>query len=466
MQYLSIIDLLLSPIYLIAILLFARNTVARNIESRPEYKYYIYGLLAKITGGVLVCLIYTLYYDGGDTTYYFFNGAVPMRNLFNKNPFDFFYVLFHENTIEGYLLFDSSTLWPSYWRDPQAFFVIRFISPMAIITFSSFIASSIILSWICFSGMWRFFLVFVDVFPKFKRELAIAILFVPSVVFWGSGILKDSISLAAIGWFIFSFYFGLIKGQNVLKNILLMLVAAFIIISVKPYILYALIPGSLVWLTGNLSEKIRSKFVRSLTVPFMITISVVSGYFILTSLGSQMGKFSINVLLERAVITQQDLKKDYYGGNSFDIGDFEATPTGIISKFPIAVSSGLFRPFLWEAKNPVMLMSAIENTYILYLTFTLLLRIPFLRIVKIIGSNQLIIFSLLFAVFFSFSVGLTTSNFGALVRYRIPAFPFYLSALFIIKRTNALMLGKDKEENELQFGEEQMKSDTGGLLTA
>jgi hypothetical protein len=35
-------------------------------------------------------------------------------------------------------------------------------------------------------------------------------------------------------------------------------------------------------------------------------------------------------------------------------------------------------------------------------------------------------------VFFAFSVGLTTSNFGALVRYKIPAVPFYLSAILIL----------------------------------
>ena len=440
MHYLSISDLLLPPIFIFIILVFARNIVSKQIEEKPEYRYFIYGLMAKIIGGILVCLVYTVYYDGGDTTVYYYSGAIPMRNLFLKSPADFLYIMSHENTIQGYFLFDSDTLWPQYWRDSQAFFVIRFISPLALFTFGSYLATSVLLSVICYTGIWRLYLVFTDAFPKLKKELAISILFMPSVIFWGSGILKDSISLAAIGWFVYGFYFGMVKGEKIFWHIILAALASFVIISVKPYILYALIPGSLVWLTGNISNKIESKFFRRLTIPLMFAISISSGYFILSSLGSQLGKFSINSLLERAVITQQDLKKDYYGGHSFDIGDFEATPTGILKKFPIAVSSGLFRPFLWEARNPMMLVSALENAYILYLTVMILLRMPFRRITQIIGSNQLLVFSLLFAVFFSFSVGLTTSNFGALVRYRIPSLPFFVSAILIVRSTNRNML--------------------------
>jgi hypothetical protein len=38
----------------------------------------------------------------------------------------------------------------------------------------------------------------------------------------------------------------------------------------------------------------------------------------------------------------------------------------------------------------------------------------------------------LFSITFAFSVGLTTSNFGALVRYKIPSIPFFLSSLIIL----------------------------------
>lgn len=46
-------------------------------------------------------------------------------------------------------------------------------------------------------------------------------------------------------------------------------------------------------------------------------------------------------VLERAVITYKDLKADYYGGNSFDIGEFDATIPSMLSKAPAAINTAL-----------------------------------------------------------------------------------------------------------------------------
>ena len=45
----------------------------------------------------------------------------------------------------------------------------------------------------------------------------------------------------------------------------------------------------------------------------------------------------------------------------------------------------------------------------------------------------MILFSFVFAIFFAFAVGLTTSNFGSLVRYKIPSLPFFLASLYMIR---------------------------------
>jgi hypothetical protein len=50
-----------------------------------------------------------------------------------------------------------------------------------------------------------------------------------------------------------------------------------------------------------------------------------------------------------------------------------------------------------------------------------------------IFSNPLLLASTMFVLFFGFAVGLTTSNFGSLVRYRIPLVPFVLSTMFILR---------------------------------
>ena len=146
-------------------------------------------------------------------------------------------------------------------------------------------------------------------------------------------------------------------------------------------------------------------------------------------------------ILNKAVVTQQDLKNERYQGNSFDIGDFDASLGSILQKAPVATVAALFRPYIWESKNAVMLISGLENLFFLAFTIYLLLKIKVAPIFSLVRRNPLLQFSVIFSLIFAFSVGLTTSNFGALVRLRIPLVPFYLSSLFVIKYLN------EKKEN-------------------
>jgi hypothetical protein len=59
-----------------------------------------------------------------------------------------------------------------------------------------------------------------------------------------------------------------------------------------------------------------------------------------------------------------------------------------------------------------------------------------------------------FSIFFAFALGITTANFGALVRYKIPSVPFFLSMLFILEnqakqsRLSSKQLREMEEEKE------------------
>jgi hypothetical protein len=133
------------------------------------------------------------------------------------------------------------------------------------------------------------------------------------------------------------------------------------------------------------------------------------------------------------VVVNIDQKQEYYGGNSFDIGEFDADPLSMLSKAHVAIAATLFRPYLWDVRNVVMLASALENTYIMLLTIFLLFRLKVIGFFSLIGKNPMLLFSVLFSLFFAFSVGIATSNFGSLVRLKIPCIPFYVASLFVLK---------------------------------
>lgn len=148
------------------------------------------------------------------------------------------------------------------------------------------------------------------------------------------------------------------------------------------------------------------------------------------------GKYSsVDNLIEQAWIIQDDLTRDYYGDNSFDIGDFEPSVSGVLKKAPQAVIAGMFRPFIWETKNMLMLFSALETSIILFFIIYLLFKISLRSIRSIINKNPLLISILCFCIIMSFMVGLTAANFGALVRYRIPVIPFLVLLIIQIYNT-------------------------------
>lgn len=430
-EILNFFDLILAPFFIFIILIIANTVKNRHIEREPIYKYYVPALFIKIIGGISVCLVYTLYYTGGDTTNFYSDGFLFNNVLFN-DPAGYLYLMTHGVNEIDFSLFTSDIGYPIYIRDESAYFVVKITSIFVFFGFRSYIAATILMAWVSFFGVWRLYRIFVDAFPNLSKELAISVFFMPSVFFWGSGILKDSITFSAIGFFVTSFNKVFIQRKSVLSNILIIIIASNIIIMIKPYILIGMMPGCLLWIVMGYAERVTGSMKKALIIPVFFIFIFGFGYLMIYLMQGSLGQYSSDNLVYKAVETQKDLKSDYYQGNSFDIGEYEPTLFGIMKKAPIAIFTCIFRPSLFEANNIVMFVSAIENTFIFFITLRMLIRVKVLGFFKYTMRNALLTFSLIFTLFFSFSVGFSTSNFGSLVRYKIPIIPFFIASVYII----------------------------------
>jgi hypothetical protein len=70
-------------------------------------------------------------------------------------------------------------------------------------------------------------------------------------------------------------------------------------------------------------------------------------------------------------------------------------------------------------------------------------------LLRCISGIPLLLMAWTFAILFAFVVGVTTPNFGALVRFKIPLVPFFTGTLFIIQFL--VKLKKDRERRGLSF---------------
>lgn len=407
----------------------------QRIKSRqdPSYRFFVRGMWVKVLGGLMFGAIYVFHYGGGDTTSYY-ECAMAFVNMLLEDPGTFMRAYFGDGSVETKSLFTPSTGSPMGYMffDDKTRMVIKLVVPFLFFAGKSFFLTTVLVALATYGGLWQLYRMFVSYFPQFDKLLAIGILFMPSVVFWGSGIMKDSFTLAAVCYFIVATNNIITRKGSFIGKWAALLISGFIIISIKPYILIILLPGTMVWYFYHQIKKIRNAYFRYVIVPLIYVVILGSTYAVLTGLSGQLGRFAPEKALNTAVIIQRDLKQEYYQGNSFDIGDFEADPVSIAGKFPAAVNAGLFRPFIWESRNVVMVLSGLENLFILGLTLAVLVLLKPKVIYRLVADHPVILYSFVFSILFAFMIGITTSNFGALVRFKIPLIPLYMASMMIM----------------------------------
>ena len=428
------------------VFLWARQkTSGKNKET--YYKYLPNAIIIKVLAAIVFAIISMLFYPGDNLEYYKY--VKRLNTMLLTNNLHYFDIIFNGNQKEYWSYVTNEIGYPAWymWRDPNAMFVPRIFAPLMVFTYKSFILSTIIAALIGFSGLWKFFIVFCKLYPGMEKKFAIAILYFPSVLFWSSGILKDTLTISALGWLVYAFYNSAILRKFKLKYIIAIVISAIIIINIKSYIFAALVPGLLVWLFFKQLSSIKSGVVKFIVTP-ILGIVVVGGFALLMSnLSGEMGAYGdVDKSLEQAKIIQEDLKRaEQYGENYYDIGEFEATPTGVLSKAPIAIISGIFRPFIWEARNPFVLLAALESLFMMSMLIFAFYKGGLIKSFKNIFNDPMLIFTFSFTIIFGFGVGLATANFGALVRYKIPMLPFFVGGLFVLleKRKEKIVGSKE-----------------------
>lgn len=433
-------DIFLSVVYFSAVVFIGYLIKAKFEKENPEYKFFILGLIFKIIGVFAFCLIYVYYYEGGDTTNYFF-GAKAIANLLFQDYEKGIPILFNvDSYLNSFSSFNLSTGYPPHymWKDDKTFIISRLCVPFYIIGFGSFPITSIFTALFSYIGIWRIFRLFNILYPGNSKVFAYLILFLPTLIFWGGGIMKDSFVLGSTCWVTYNFYKILIVRKQIFWNTIFFMINIFLIINIKPYILISLLPGMLLWLNNAYLKNINSTIVKLFIFPILLVFVVFIGYQSFSNLSSLMGVYGdVDSAIQQAQVIQEDLlREDQYGGNNYKIGDFDGSVTSLFSVAPLAVFTAIYRPLFWEIGSPTMIFSVFENTFLLIFTIFFFLRVSPLYLLKILIKDPFLLYCFIFSIFFAFGVGVAGTNFGALVRYKIPLIPFYFPLIFIIFKSS------------------------------
>jgi hypothetical protein len=424
-------DLIVTPLFLIFIYVTA-YFVRYIVADRTVRKYFIPALTLKIFGAISLGFIYQYYYKGGDTFVYFHQGSRYIWEAFLDSPLKALKLIFAKGDYLPETLEYASKI--IFYDDLPSYFVVRVAGLFDILTFHTYSATACLFAVASFSGLWAMYTAFYRMFPKLHMELAIAIFFIPSVFFWGSGILKDSITLGALGWATYAFYCIFIRKRNLILPLLILTLSFLIIYEIKIYILLCFVPALLIWLYLHYMSRVRNLVLKTMVFPVSLLILVGSGYLAVKRIGEENRRYNLGNITQTAEATARWLTyvSAREEGSAYSLGDFDYSASGILKKTVPAIWVTLFRPYFWEAKNPVMALSALES-FLLFGFFLFVLLMVFRRgNLSKIFEQPVIAFCFFFTITFSFAVGISTYNFGSLVRYKIPMMPFFLIGLLLL----------------------------------
>ena len=433
-DYISTIDWLLlfflMPIlYKISVYLIQKKSINPSIK-----KILIAFFWLKMLATILYAIYYQYIWGFGDTFNYY-KSAYYIQSFSNSDFQSFMRLLFNSvastldlrqtgANIDFILVFESNV------------FQSRLIAAFMFLTqIKSYLHISIFFSFFSFLIIINAYLVFTRIFPGFHKQLAFAFLFFPSVIFWSSGLGKDmNVYTAVLGFISYIFQIFFVK-KNIFRHCLYTLAAGYLILIVKPFVLISLLPSVLLGLMLYSHTKIKNPAYRVVfdLLIIVLGVSIILGWSAIIS--QNLTQYNLDNIYENIANSNTNLQ--FEAGSAFNIGinAEEITSTADLLKFfPIGLATTLFRPWLWEVHNVSILFSAIESLFMLFLLLSSLDKIGVLPFLKKITSNPLLLLLLIYALIFAGTIGISTSNFGSLVRYKITCMPFIVFSILYVRQ--------------------------------
>src|SRR6187397_496868 len=397
MQYITITDFILLPIYLFIVFVFAayfRNKYYP--KDHPLRRYFMPAFALKIFGAILLGIIYQYYYKGGDSLNYW-----RQTEIINSSMSDSFWTWLRLITGSAEIYdVDVYNYTTQFWwygiKEPE--YLISVIGAViGLFTMTTYLPTAVIFAAISFIGVWKLYIVFTKLYPRLSKQLAYAFLFIPSVIFWGSGFMKDTITLSCVGWVTHFFYLIFYENKKIVANSIFALFFLYIIYIIKSYIVMAFLPAILLWGVGLLSYKIKDTRLI-LFVRYFLYASAIGGIALVGGkLESEMfGEYNIENVASKSFVTRDYLFRvsNEQDGSGYTLGDFDPTLLGMLEQAPAGVNVTLFRPYLWEARKPIVMVSALESLLYFIFTIVAIVRNNPLRMIQRIFADETLQFCL------------------------------------------------------------------------
>jgi len=268
----------------------------------------------------------------------------------------------------------------------------------------SFLGCFLVFSFISYLGCLKLFDVIIDLTDR-KYNVFYLFLLLIGTHFWTVSLGKDALMFYAMCCLCYNIYFDKPRGHYILPLMLIGFIRLHVLI-------FVLVGGGVSYVFTNKKIKTQTKFVFAglvlgvllFLIPFFLKEIAV------TNISDIEGKL------------QSSMNANVEGGAGIDLKD-----ANLIVKW----FSYMFRPFVFEARNPMFLVSALENLVWLYIFFIIIRGLFFDKI----KTNYILWSYIGIILACTLPLAYTLANFGISMRQKIMIFPFFLILFFIVKKS-------------------------------
>lgn len=354
-----------------------------------KLKYLVYAaLFLRVAGSIARYVILFEFYGGsGDARLYYARGLEYSRRFiqFDLSPF-----------------YDQALWLRGQWTGTS---FVSFPSGVVLTAIGpSLLGEFVIFSLFAFLGLIGFVVAFHRVHPEIElTKYARWLWLFPSLWYWPSSVGKDSMILLGMGLSIWGFV-----GKNGRMNWILLATGILLIFVIRPQVAAVLILSLVLahWLSLGGDWTLRKKLQGA-----AILLTGMGGLWLSLN---HMGVSGFDVDGIQGYMEEQS-EGASAGGSA--VGSVRVGPAGI----PMALINVLARPFIWEARNIMALISAVE--ILGFWTIVWLRRDNFVHALKTWRADPLLRVALPFIVIYAMTLGMLLMNLGIIARQRVFLFP-------------------------------------------
>ncbi len=212
-------------------------------------RYVLIALYLKIIAGFGLTYLYTQYYPDRNKAdiFKFFDDSKIMHDALKDNPSDYFRMMLGYENDNSYFDQKYYTVMNNWYRKYETVTynnthtIIRINAFFRLFSFGFFQVHNLLMAFLAFIGLIALFKTFQVYFKTRSYELFFAIFLIPSLLFWTSGALKESILIFGLGIFIYTMQQITFIGLN-FARILTILLSSILLFYTKMYVLGILIP--------------------------------------------------------------------------------------------------------------------------------------------------------------------------------------------------------------------------------